>query len=225
MTFANMYGGVRTVTEERNEHDHYPTHPFATYALVQYHAPPRKIWEPAAGRGWMAWELKRNQREVYATDLYNYRDPVSPVEYGNDFLKTEGDFDGIITNPPYGKNMAQAFIERSISLVPYTAMLCRLTFAESNRRLKMFKETPPSDILIFSGRFSCNEDRWHTEKTAISGMVAYAWWIWDNTMPFQGTMTNWIDTKAMYKSWRDSLSPDDKKHFLDCLPRHLINST
>jgi hypothetical protein len=220
MTFANMYGGVRTVKEERNEHDHYPTHPFATYALLKYHGAPRKIWEPAAGRGWMAWELNRCKREVFASDLYHYDNPVtSSIISGRDFLKSKVDVDGIITNPPYGKNMAQKFIEHSISLVPYTAMMCRLTFAESNRRLKLFTETPPSNVLIFSGRFSCNEDRWDTEKKATSGMVAYAWWIWDNTKPFQGTFTNWIDTKSIYREWRDSLSPDDKKHFLDCLPK------
>lgn len=219
MTFANMYGGVRTVKEDRNEHDHYPTPPFATYALLKYHGAPRRIWEPAAGRGWMAWELNRSKREVYASDLFEYNDPVFGVEHGKDFLKSEGNFDGVVTNPPYGKNMAEKFIKRAISTHPYTAMLCRLTFAESQRRLSLFTKSPPTNILIFSGRFSCDETRWDTERKATSGMVAYAWWIWDHTKPINGTQTDWIDTRSTYKEWQNSLTFQENKFFMSSLPK------
>ena len=54
---------------DRVENDYYPTPPVATYALIKTLDVPDKIWEPAAGRGWISHELIRNGKNVYSSDL------------------------------------------------------------------------------------------------------------------------------------------------------------
>ena len=223
-SFANIYGGVRTEQEERNENDHYPTHPFVVYALHK-HAErqsvtiPQTLWEPAAGRGWMAWELNRLKYDVFASDLHEYNDPLVNVCPNIDFLDSSipGNVPhGVVTNPPYANNLAQKFIQKGLQHGSYTAMLCRLTFAESGRRYKMFTQTPPTAQFIFSGRFSCDEKRFLDEKRVLSGMVAYAWWVWDYRFgQSKSTETTWIDTKEMYREWSESLTINQLKFITD----------
>lgn len=214
VTFANMYGGVRAPGKERNPNDSYPTPPLATYALLKHSRVPRKLWEPASGRGWMAWELQRNGHSVLATDLHAYDDTLVHVVPDNDFLNPnliDPTAHGVVTNPPYGKNMAQKFIEKGIDNYHYVAMLCRLTFAESMTRHELFTTRPPTNIIAFSGRFSCNEGMF-LEKP-MQGMIAYAWWVWDanvnvDRLSFR-TELSWINTPKIHKEWKESMSEAD----------------
>lgn len=212
MTFANMYGGIREPNRDRNENDNYPTPPLATYALHRNVFLPRVIWEPAAGRGWMAWELNRHAYSVTASDKFSYPDPLVEDIGVRDFLSyhaTVNDREtGVVTNPPYARNMAQSFIEKGLKHHSFVAMLCRLTFAESMRRNQMFNEFPPSDVLVFSGRFSCEEKSFLSDP--LHGMIAYAWWVWDYRRRGPECTTpklRWIDTKATHADWLGSLSP------------------
>jgi len=218
MTFVNAYGGVREEGNERVQNDHYPTPPVATYALLKSHKVPRKLWEPAAGRGWMAWELERNGHEVIKSDLYEYPNPVvTGIETDVDFLRpgltnflqNDGpDTVGIITNPPYGKNQAQKFIEKARENYPFVAVLCRLMFAESGVRLPMFVNDPPSDVYIFSARFSCEEKRFLDRP--LNGMVSYAWWVFDNESRNTAKM-HWMNTKSLYEDWKFSMTSEKFK--------------
>jgi hypothetical protein len=218
MTFANAYGGVREEGKPRVENDHYPTPPLATFALITNSNPPFELWEPAAGRGWMAWELERNNYCVTKSDLYPYADPVvEGIEFGRDFLNpnlADPSAKGVVTNPPYGRDMAQAFVERACENYSYVAVLCRLMFAESSRRFEMFsKKLPPSEVLVFSRRFSCDEKRFLDRP--VEGMVSYAWWIWDyrdrQTRPGD-TKMKWIDTKSIHFNWFQSLTAKEHEH-------------
>lgn len=159
----------------------------------------------------MSRELERCGYEVLSTDLHEYENPlVSEPTYGIDFLSNMPMFEaeGVVTNPPYNKDLAEKFIWKTLRDYKYGAFLCRLTFAESAKRFKLFTEHPPSRVHVFSQRFSCDEDRF--EKEPMSGMVAYAWWVWDKRVetheldPFNPTM-HWIDTKYMLDAWRKSL--------------------
>jgi hypothetical protein len=203
-------------SEDRNKNDHYPTPPWATYALIEHEkkhidkhvVSGGYVSEPAAGCGWMAAELARHY-PVIANDLYEYEVEKArfPVHTNFDFLTQElwpQDWppSAIITNPPYAKNLAQKFTERALEQAPYVAMLCRLTWAESATRYKFFKANPPTKMLVFSTRFSCNEEYLEGPK-AEGGMVAYAWWIWDKNR--SGSTIDWI-APGGYKRWKDSLS-------------------
>lgn len=210
---------VRSSEKVSNGNDHYPTPPLATYALIQHRPPPLRIWEPAAGRGWMAWELERNGYQVTASDLFPYENQiVGNISSGKDFLDPnllDPTSHGIITNPPYGRDMAQKFIEKATIEYPYVAMLCRLTFAESMKRHVMFTETHrPTDVYCFSGRFSCEEKSFLSAP--MRGMIAYAWWVWDKRIDpsrlvydQRPTRMHWINTREVYESWLESMTPTD----------------
>lgn len=185
---------------KRAKNDFYPTHPVATYALSKMVSLPILIWEPAAGKGHMALELRRLGHSVVCTDLYSYSDPLVPdVKTGIDFLVTERcDYDGIVTNPPYGGGLAKAFSEKSLSLSSFVALLCRLQFIESRTRLSMFLAHPPTWIFPFSDRIGCIEEDWDERSGVLGGIVPYAWFVWDyRNGRSEGTRMRWIDTKAM----------------------------
>lgn len=211
MNFANATGGIREEGRERNENDHYPTPPFATHSLLINHRCPTKVWEPATGRGWMAWEMERCGYSVTKTDLYSYPDPVvGNIETGKDFLNPnllDSTAHAVITNPPYAKDMAQKFVEKAFAHYGLVAVLCRLMFAEGMKRFNLFERIPPTDVYVFSGRFSCEEKSFLTEP--IRGMVAYAWWVWDYTgeVPDHPRM-HWLNAKDEHAKWLSSMTED-----------------
>lgn len=211
--FHKMYGSAFP-NSERNANDHYPTPPWATYALVENEKTHLDrhlsvtgsfVHEPAAGRGWMAEELARCGYPVVATDLYDYEETRWRVKSGVDFLG-----DGcaelvvspsvIITNPPYKNDLAEKFAKTAVLRAPYVAMLCRLTWAESKRRYTFFRDNPPSKILFFSQRFSCDEQYFSDEKSE-GVMVAYAWWVWDKNR--SGTAVDWVPPGG-FNRWKES---------------------
>ena len=84
---VRAFAGVSLSSEARSENDYYPTPPVATFALAQHHPLPRRIYEPAAGRGWMSETLREMGHDVAASDLFEYSEPLGPVEFGVDFLR------------------------------------------------------------------------------------------------------------------------------------------
>src|SRR5262245_43583018 len=92
-------------------HDLYETDPRVIKALVEAEKLPRKIWEPAAGRGAIVNVLREHGHFVVASDLVDYGVPGQQA--GVDFLKTTRAPAGctcVLTNPPYGRNRAEAFV-------------------------------------------------------------------------------------------------------------------
>lgn len=208
MGFEKSYGGSRVDGWDRVENDYYPTPPFVTWALCNMGPikPPVSLWEPAAGRGWMARELNRCGHTLRATDLHAYDRPLFSVETGVDFLVQGRDWStrGMVTNPPYASDLAQRFVEKALAMeYPYVAVLCRLPFLTSGTRYTLFKRDPPSNVLVFSQRFSCAEDRWINEKPG-GGMIDYAWFVWDASVSTVDTKIDWIDTAAAFRGWRNS---------------------
>lgn len=180
--------------EHRNTNDYYPTPPIGTLTLLKNHPVPKRLWEPAAGRGHIAHELVRNGHEVIATDLFPYDNPLVSIETGVDFL-TAGrkDVDGVITNPPFKSNLPEKFIRRMIEVhkYPFVAVFCRLTFMESIGRYDLFTDHPPARIYVLSGRVNCHED-YFNENNGIGGMVAYAWFVWDEAFKLTKGLTKWV---------------------------------
>ncbi len=167
--------------EGRVSNDYYPTAPLAVRALVLNYPVPSNILEPAAGRGWISAELQNMGYMVTSKDLYPYDDPLTDVEYGEDFLQSEKIpfIDGVITNPPYSNKMPMKFIEKSLKMYDFTAMFCRLSFLETPTRGEFFTKYPMAKCMIMGARIQCNERYFHSEKTQIGGMISYAWFIWD----------------------------------------------
>jgi len=172
---------IKTADSKRNKNDFYPTAPIATYALTQNHDVPSKILEPAAGEGWISYELNKNGIQTLSQDLYQYSNTLVPVDFGIDFMESpKMDVGGMITNPPFRSGMPLKFVEKSLKQYDFTALFCRLTFLETGKRGKFLQEYPMTKMLVLYDRINCDSTYFHDTKRQLGGMIAYAWYIWDN---------------------------------------------
>ena len=154
----DIYVGVNKSDDARHAGDFYPTPPLATYALIKTLGDriPKIIIEPCAGRGHISAELMRNGFEVTSYDLNAYDNCLVPVHSPVDATKLgmHGHLYGVITNPPYHKNLPHILVEKFIKEYDFTAMFLRLTFLEGKKRNKLFTKHPPSDIIFCSDRIN-----------------------------------------------------------------------
>lgn len=115
--------------------DFYETPECATLALLRVEALPKRIWEPAAGRGAISRVLMAHGHAVFAQDLNAHRGRDRHVIPRLDFLEEVEAPPGcecIVTNPPY--RMGDAFIRHGLELVPTVIVLLRLMAIEGAQR-------------------------------------------------------------------------------------------
>lgn len=171
--YSTLGASNHSRTERQNE-DYYATEPKAMELLLSEETFAPHVWECACGEGHLSKVLEKHGYDVESTDLI-YRG------YGRqeDFLKTEGGFDGdIITNPPY--KFALQFVEKALQMVKRgrkVAMFLKLTFLEGKGRKQFFLDNPPRTVYVSSSRLICavNGDF----KAITSSAVAYAWFVWE----------------------------------------------
>jgi len=157
--------------------DLYETPECATLALLRVEQLPKRIWEPACGRGAIVRVLRAHGHEVLASDLIDYGDPT--CFYRRDFLlehKLPKCCECILTNPPF--SLAEEFVEHALELCPYVIMLLRLAFLESERRSHILDTGSLARIHVFRRRLPMmHRDGWTGPKT--SSAMAFAWFVWD----------------------------------------------
>lgn len=157
--------------------DLYETPAPATLALLKVEQIPRRIWEPAAGRGAIVNVLRASGREVIASDIANYGNPTHFA--GRDFLaetKLPKGVECILTNPPF--RIVEKFVAHALDLAPLVIMLLRLAFLESERRCDILENRGLARIHVFRKRLPMmHRDGWKGRK-ANSGM-AFAWMTWE----------------------------------------------
>lgn len=176
--------------EPWQEHELFPTPPWATRALFEHVLP--AVWdksykadvilEPAAGLGHMAAVLDEYCDNVFASDIYNYpmadgRDAFATRIATHDFLSEdhECDVDWVITNPPF--SLAHAFLARALTCASRgVALLLRIQWMEGQDRYKdVFTPTPPSLIAPFVERVPMCEGGYDPNGSTAS---MYAWFVW-----------------------------------------------
>ena len=170
-TSLSIVGSSRA-NGERQKDDFYPTPPQATIELLKREEFIGNIWECACGEGHMSKVFLDFGHEVKSTDLI-YRG------YGEvaDFFQAPYVADNIITNPPYG--MALEFVlEAKKKSRRKIAMFLKTVFLESEKRREMFLDTeyPLKTVYQFSKRVTLYKDG---KKMKNSGMIAYAWYVWE----------------------------------------------
>lgn len=175
-TLGALLGASNHTSEDRQREDYYATDPDMVRDLLNAGAPLRqRVWEPACGAGHIVNVLRERGHEVYATDIVDRGCPDSCLQ---DFL---WEFDGapmgdvdIMTNPPYAT--AREFVERALQVVKPGAnvwMLLKLSFLEGQSRKRLFNDTPPADVWVFSERRICAKNGDFSRYKA--GAMAYAW--------------------------------------------------
>jgi len=157
--------------------DLYQTLAEAVRALLRVEQIPRRVWEPAAGRGAIVNVLRSAGHEGLASDIADYGDPTHFA--GRDFLLERKAPDGcecILTNPPF--RIVERFTAHALSLCPFVVLLRRLAFLESERRCEILEGRGLARVHVFHKRLPMMHRDQRSGKKASSGM-AFAWFVWD----------------------------------------------
>jgi hypothetical protein len=179
----------RRPKSERSEADFYPTPAYATEAMLTHLVtmgvlkPGDHIWEPAAGNGAMVEVIGSHDFFVWASDLRVSDDVYG--ERGMDFLAQmrppKLQTKHIFTNPPYA--LSKEFLLKGLWFlqefpqVESVTYLYRLAFLEGAFRGRIFQETPPAHVLVFSKRLPWydSETKQMREKDGQYAHAAYTW--------------------------------------------------
>jgi hypothetical protein len=156
----------------------YPTPPEATRALLSVETFDDTIHEPACGKGHISRELKAFGCRVLSTDLHDWGYGLP----GYNFLAQLYPFaKHIVTNPPYGRGLADAFIKRALSLAAITggkvAMLLNLSSLAHPMRTLWWKQHPPARLYAIDDTV-CWPD---AERAPPQHFVQhrYVWAVWE----------------------------------------------
>ncbi len=183
------------IAPHRAAYEFYPTPPSATRALLSAESFDGSIWEPACGEGHISQVLQDAGYDVVSTDLatcWGYG------EVGRDFLQTATPMaKHIVTNPPYGRGLADAFVSHALKLTRQTggtvAMLLALQSLASPFRHHFWTANPPAVIYALDD-CQCWPYGDPTRATTAIGKQKYAWVVWKpgHTGP---TTFRWLSTK------------------------------
>jgi hypothetical protein len=175
-----------------------PPEAVASLLVLERHALPGCLWEPAAGDGAIVRPLRAAGYSVLATDLVDYG--LEGCHHGVDYLTAPcmRAVDGVVTNPPF--RLAQAFAQKAVAEVPYVALLLRTNFLESVGRLPFFRRTPPARIWVSSRRLPMMHRHGWTGPRASSN-TCHSWVVW-STAAARQTVVDWFD-------WREH-QPDER---------------
>ena len=169
----------------------YPTPPEATRALLSVECFDGPIWEPACGKGHIAKVLEAQQLEVIATDLNDW----GYGTHGIDFLKADAsaavNARHIITNPPYGKGLADAFVEKALAVTAKTggkvAMLLNLASLAQEQRTAAWQKNPPARLYAIDGVVCWPDAKRNPPKHFLAHR--YVWAVWEHR--HQGPSAFW----------------------------------
>ena len=193
----------------RLPNEFYPTPPEATRALLSVETFEGSIWEPACGEGAIAKELAAAGHTVVSTDLVDYGFGIPRV----DFLKEiRPRARHIVTNPPYGSGLADAFITRSLDFVRDTrgtvAMLLNLASLAHRTRTRWWREHPPARLYAIDDIVCWPEHRYGPAPSYFS-KHRYFWAVW--TPDHKGPSAFWWLSSADFRQRPSITNTNNKK--------------
>lgn len=197
----------------RIPNEFYPTPPEATRALLSVERFDGSIWEPACGEGAIASVLAEAGHKVVATDLVDYGFGIPEV----DFLKeTRPRAKHIVTNPPYGSGLADAFIERSLLFARETggsvAMLLNLSSLAHRTRTAWWRENAPARLYAIDDIVCWPEHRYGPAPSHFS-KHRYFWAVWTPDQDIAGASSTrrpafwWLSSAEFRQRQSVSTSP------------------
>ena len=193
----------------RLPNEFYPTPPEATRALLSVERFDGSIWEPACGEGAIASVLTDAGHKVVATDLVEYGFGIS----GADFLKElRPRAKHIVTNPPYGSGLADAFIEQALRFAAQTggtvAMLLNMASLSHRRRTAWWKEKPPARLYAIDDIVCWPTNRYGPAPEYFT-KHRYVWAVW--TPNHQGPSAFWWLSGAEFRTRQPSHNNNKKR--------------
>jgi hypothetical protein len=205
--------------------DWFATPPWATRAgaeLIRGLDPSsREIWEPAAGDGIMANVLAETFEVIHKSDIYQQRSDIEAWDFTRP-VPPPFPADWIVTNPPF--NYGKHFTLRALEIADRgVAMLCRLNWLESADRYDLFENStwPLSYVFPFSERVPMQLGPWDPD---CSTATAYAWFIWDKTLPMLTDRAQMWRGHLIRPGTRQRLTrADDVRRFCAAAPAPLFS--
>ena len=169
---------ARAPIPRRIPNEFYPTPPEAVRALLSVETFDGPIWEPACGEGAIATELLAAGHSVVSTDRYAY----GFGQLGIDFLAERlPRARHIVTNPPYGRGLADAFMLKSLALTRQTggkvALLLNLASLCHPCRTALWQKFPPARIYAIDGVVCWPTHRYGPAPEAFT-RHRYCWCVW-----------------------------------------------
>jgi hypothetical protein len=155
------------------------------------------VCEPACGAGAISNILKKHWNNVEAYDIER------------DFLLETGQYDYIITNPPF--SLANKFIQKAKEVATKKfAFLLPLSYLHGKKRyddIYMEKKYGLKKVYVLT-RYPMLGESLRKDGKYNTGMMVYAWYIFENH--YDGAPTiDWIDNNADVLSKKDSYSMFD----------------
>ncbi|MEZ5857128.1 MAG: hypothetical protein R3D67_21195 [Hyphomicrobiaceae bacterium] len=173
---------TRKVIPFRIPNEFYPTPPEATRALLSVEHFDGPIWEPACGDGGIAKVLAEEfGHHVVATDLIDYGYGKSGIDFLDERAPRARH---IITNPPYGFGLGDAFAARSLWLTQATggkvAMFLNLVSLCQVKRTRWFNANPPARIWAVDDIVCWPHERHgYGPAPRYFSKHRYCWVVWD----------------------------------------------
>lgn len=183
-----------TVSPFREPHDFYPTPPAGTRALLAVETFQGSIWEPACGNGAMAKVLAKAGYRVVGTDLIDRGYGTGGINFLEQHTSRGRN---IITNPPYGRGLADAFVLHALALTRQTggavAMLLDLSCLAHPQRHPLFVRHPPASIYVLD-ELICEPGG---RPVFTSAKTRFCWMVW--RPGHQGRAALWWLSTARYR--------------------------
>lgn len=163
----------------RDDPDFHPTPPWAGRAVCEIIARldpgARSAWECAAGAHHLAHGLRERFATVHTSDAYDFGIGDTLYDFTSD-APPPFEADWIVTNPPFGDNIA-AFMRLAHARARRgVALLLRLACLEGIERYGLlYEELPYLAVAPFSERLPILK---HFYDPDASSAAVYAWFIW-----------------------------------------------
>jgi hypothetical protein len=137
------------------------------------------IWEPACGDGAIAQVLADHGHAVVGTDLYAYGFGQSGVNF---LRERQARAKHIVTNPPYGRGLADRFIVQALDLTVQTggktAMLLDLASLCHPSHTPLWRERSPARIYAVDDIVCWPKD--YPPPHAALLKRRYCWAVWEH---------------------------------------------
>ncbi|MBS3648741.1 hypothetical protein KEU06_08875 [Pseudaminobacter sp. 19-2017] len=172
-----------TSGHERVENDFYPTPAECTHALLRFLEAQGRgvldklVWEPAAGQGHISKVCRLYGAQVIESDIAPQTKNAVVGDFTTAVIGVEEPIDYIITNPPYKRDVIDAFMAKCVTFAREygvtCAMLMRNEVDSAITRRKFFLDCAQYDTKLSL----LWRPRWIADSTG-SPRHNYAWFIW-----------------------------------------------
>lgn len=183
---------------KRNKNDYYQTPYSMTRQLLEVENFEGNILEPCCGAGAIVKVLRDYDKSVDYCDLNNEFSLTGIFKNFKDFINDDFDrYDNIITNPPY--SLAKEFILKAKQITNNKiAMLLPLNYLHGVTRyneIYLDRKFPLKAVYIFC-RYGMLEETIRDDGTYRTGMMVYAWYIWDKSYKLGEPIIRWLNNNS-----------------------------